>query len=81
MKKTIAQQLYTHFTNVGKVLVDKLPPTDIDPLSHIDGFPKNFMFRGVTTDEVFDEINSIKPKKSTIGIPLKCIKLRFPVIA
>ena len=61
---------------VGETLADKLPASDIDPLVYIQrSFLNSFVFRGICEYEVFDKIMNLKVKKSTIGIPRKCLKL------
>ena len=60
----------------GNDLAEKLPLHDVDPSVYISRtFMNSFMFRGIYSHEVYDEIMCLKEDKSSMGIPRKCIKL------
>ena len=81
-KISIAEQLNTHFINVGHELADKLPQTGENPNKYIKrSFVNSFMFRGITPEEVHDVIMNIKLNKSTIGVPQRCIKIVCDLIS
>ena len=75
-KRSICDQLNSHFINVGNGLADKLPKHDIDPLVYLDRTmtPNSCMFRGICPTEVYDKIMSLKVDKSALDIPRRCIK-------
>ena len=76
-KLSICEQLNAYFINVGPSLSSQLPNYDnINPTKYIHrAFSKSFMFRSIHDYEVFDLIINLKSSKSTIGTPVKCIKL------
>ena len=62
---------------VGPILASKLPNKgNIDPTKFISRkFPNSFMFKSILEQEVCDQIINLKTTKSTIGVPIKCIKI------
>ena len=75
-KTSTARQLNNSCINVGHNFADTLPRNDTNPIHYTTCFfQSSFMFRGISTQEVYDAIMNIKLKKSTIGIPQLCIKL------
>ena len=61
---------------MSRNLAEKLPTHHADPSSYINrSFINSFTFRGICSQEVYDEIMCLKVDKSTIGVPRKYIKL------
>ena len=74
---SICDQLNAYFINVGPSLSSKLPNRDhVDPTKYIHrAFSNSFMFRSIPAYEVYDQIVNLNSSKSTIGTPVKCVKL------
>lgn len=74
-KASICEQLNSYFINIGNKLADQLP-LNTNPMSYIkQSFLNSFMFHAIHSQEVHDEIMSLKTNKSTIDIPRTCMKL------
>jgi len=68
-KASITHQLNNSYLNIGRKLADKLPWTDMDPTHYITRlFQKSFMFRGICTQEVHDDITKIYMKKYILSV-------------
>lgn len=76
-KSNICDQLNTYFINVSPNPSDQLPKQDNpNPMKYIkSSFPNSSMFRSNHVHEEHDLIKSLKNQKSTIGVPIKCVKL------
>ena len=75
-KLNICDKLNEHFTTIGPKLSVE-PPADVDDsLKYIKyNMLSSFVFRQICIQEVSDLINNLKVAKSTLGIPISCIKL------
>lgn len=81
-QRSISNQFNLHFTSVGARLSESFPSNETDPTKYIEkSFLNSFMFRGVIVNEVQDIIYNLDAKKSTIGIPIYCIKLASDMIS
>ena len=77
-KSNICDQFNSYFINVvGPNLSDQLPKHDNpNPMKYIkSSFPNSFMIRSIHVHEVHNLIKRLKNQKSTIGVPIKCVKL------
>ena len=81
-RENIADHLNTYFVNVGKSLSQKLPTSARNPFSYIkQTYLNSFVFRGILIHEVQDIIMGLDLNKSSIGVPLRCVKLSCPFIS
>jgi hypothetical protein len=65
-----------HFINTGSNLANKLPRSQLDPLQFINcSFPNSFVFNAVSSYEILDLINNLNTNTSSIGTPVRFIKL------
>ena len=72
-KASICEHLNSYFINIGNKLAHQLPPINTNPTSYIkQSFLNSFMFRATHSQEVHDELMSLKTNKSFIGIPQIC---------
>ena len=77
-ESNIWDQFNTYLINVvGPNLSDQLPKHDNpNPMKYIkSSFPNSFMTRSIHVHEVHNLIKRLKNQKSTIGVPIKCVKL------
>ena len=73
--------LFTYFVNVGNNLSQNLPTSARNPTNYIKHtYSNSSVFRGILIHKVQDIIMGLDPNKSSIGVPLRCVKLSCPFI-
>ena len=82
-RNDICNKLNEYFINVGPKLACQLPSiSNADPTKYINcTLQSSFIFRSVSAYEVHDLMQGLNKNKSTIGIPIKCIKLASDYIS
>ena len=81
-RKNIADHLNTYFVNIGKSLSQNLPTSARNPTNYIkQTYLNSFVFRGILIREVQDIIMGLDLNKSSIRVPLRCVKLSCPLIS
>ena len=82
-RNDICNKLNEYSINVGPKLACQLPSiSNADPTKYINcTLQSSFMFSSVSAHEVHDLIQGLNKNKSTIAIPIKCIKLASDYIS
>ena len=73
----IAEAFNSHITRIGKHLANKIPNSDIDPLTYVKQTNSSFSFREITIYDVLTLLRKIATNKATglDKIPSKLLKI------
>ena len=79
----IAESFNSHLTRIGKDLANKIPNSDVDPLTYVKQTNSSFSFREITINDVLTLLRKIATNKATglDKIPSKLLKIGGDTLA